>query len=94
VLSTTLLSRAVGSMIDREMLVYLGRLLVAVAVASAVMLASARGLAALGLDPERASGGLPIAALSGLLGAGAYVLAARLLRMEQLNYLVTTLRRR
>ena len=94
VLSTTLLGRAVGSMIDREMIVYLGRLLVAVAVASAVMLGSARGLAALGLDPERASGGLPIAVLAGLLGAVTYVLAARLLRMEQLDYLVATLRRR
>ena len=94
VLSTTLLSRAVGPMIDREMAVFGVRLLLAAAVAAAAMLGSALGLEALGLDPERASGGLPIAILAGLLGAAAYLVAAKLLRMEQLGYLVSTLRRR
>lgn len=94
VLSTTLLSRSVGRIMDREMAVFLARLAVASTVTAAVMLGAARGLAELGLDPQRASGGLPIAVLAGLLGAGAYVLVARLLHMDQLTYLFNHLLRR
>ncbi len=94
VLSTILLSRSFGPIMDREMGVFLARLGAASVLTAGVMLASARGLAAAGLDPEVPAGGLPIAVISGLVGALAFVVVARLLRMDQLSYLVATLRRR
>jgi len=93
-LSTTLLSRSVGPVIDREMLVFAARLVVASAVAAGVMLGAAAGLESLGLDADRASGGLPIAIIAGGLGLVAYLGAARLLRMDQIGYLIDTLRSR
>ncbi len=94
ILSTTLLSRTVGSVIDREMLVFTAKLVVAAGVAAVAMLAIAQGLDAAGLDQTKPSGGLPTAIIAGLGGAAAYVVAAKVLRMDQLTYLVKTLRRR
>ncbi|GAA3520090.1 hypothetical protein GCM10022234_14690 [Aeromicrobium panaciterrae] len=94
ILSTTLLARTVGSLIDREMLVFTVKLIAAAGVAAVAMLAIAQGLDSLGLDQSKPSGGLPTAVIAGLGGAAAYVLAARVLRMDQLTYLVKTLRRR
>lgn len=94
ILSTTLLARTVGSVVDREMLVFTGKLVVAAGVAAGAMLAIAQGLDAVGLDQSKPSGGLPTAIIAGLGGAAAYVVAARVLRMDQLTYLVKTLRRR
>ena len=94
ILSTTILARSVGSVIDREMVVFTGKLVLAGLVAAAAMLAIAAGLESAGLDPTEPSGGLPTALVAGVGGAIAYVIAARLLRMEQLAYLVKTLRRR
>jgi putative peptidoglycan lipid II flippase len=93
-LSATLLARTTGSVFDREMVVFLARLVAACAVAAAVMLAVAAGLDAAGLDPTRPTGGLSTVAVAGLAGAAAYVVAARLLHMDQLTYLVSSLRRR
>jgi putative peptidoglycan lipid II flippase len=93
-LSVTLLSRVVGSVLDREMLVFTARLVACAAIAAAVMLAVAQGLDSAGIDQTRASGGLPTAAIAGIVGALAYVLSARLVGMNQLSYLVKTLRRR
>lgn len=94
ILSTAILARSVGSLIDREMVVFAGKLALAGLAAAAAMLAIAAGLESAGLDPTEPSGGLPTALVAGVGGAIAYVIAARLLRMEQLTYLVKTLRRR
>ncbi len=94
ILSTTLLARTVGSVIDREMIVFAGKLIVAAGAAAVAMLAAAQGLEAAGLDQSKPSGGLPTALVAGAGGAVAYVIAAKLLRMDQLTYLVKTLRRR
>lgn len=94
ILSTTVLSRTVGPVVDREMLVFVGKLVVAAIVAAAAMLAIAAGLESAGLDQREPSGGLPTALIAGMGGAAAYVIATKLLRMDQLSYLVKTLRRR
>ena len=94
ILSTTLLARTVGSVIDREMVVFAAKLIPAAAIATAAMLAIAAGLESAGLDQSKAAGGLPTAFVGGVGGAVAYVLAAKVLRMEQLSYLVKTLGRR
>ena len=94
ILSSTLLARRVGSVYDREMIVFAGKLLCASAIAAFVMLGTALGLDAAGLDQSRPLGGLSTAGVAGAVGAVAYVAAAKILRMEQLSYLVNTLRRR
>jgi len=94
ILSTTLLSRAIGPIIDREMLVFTAKLVVASAVAAAAMLTIAAGLDSAGLDQTRASGGLPTALIAAAGGGAAYVVAAKILHLEQLSYLVNAVRRR
>jgi putative peptidoglycan lipid II flippase len=94
ILSTTVLSRTVGSLVDREMVVFAGKLILAAGIAAAAMLGIAAALDSAGLDQASPSGGLPTAIIAGTGGAIAYVIATKLLRMEQLTYLVKTLRRR
>ena len=93
-LSSVLLSRTIGSVVDREMAVFAGKLLIASAAAAAVMLSIAAALESAGLDQSVPAGGLPTALAAGAGGAAAYLLAAKLLHMDQLSYLVKTLRRR
>ncbi len=94
IVSTYLLSRTVGAILDREMLVFAGRLIAASSIAAVAMLLIAAGLESAGLNPSVPSGGLPTVVVAGLGGAVAYVLAAKVLGMDQLSYLVKTLRRR
>ncbi|MDX6278331.1 MAG: putative peptidoglycan lipid flippase [Nocardioidaceae bacterium] len=94
ILSVSLLSRQIGNIVDREMLVFVGRLIVCSVLAAAVMLTAAWGLDTGGLDPTRASGGLPTTVFAGGLGVMAYVGAAEVFGMNQLSYLTKTLRRR
>jgi putative peptidoglycan lipid II flippase len=94
ILSASLLSRQVGNLFDREMIVFLGKLALSCALAAGVMLGVAHGLDVAGLEPRRAVGGLITTVVGGLSGVLAYVAAARLLGMDQLSYLVKTLRRR
>jgi putative peptidoglycan lipid II flippase len=94
ILSTTVLSRTVGSLVDREMVVFAGKLILAAGIAAAAMLGIAAALDSAGLDQASPSGGLPTAIIAGTGGAVAYVIATKVLRMEQLTYLVKTLRRR
>ncbi len=94
ILSVSLLSRAVGNVFDREMIVFVGRLVVAVALTAFVTLGVANGLDAAGLEPRRAVGGLITTAIAGLAGALTYVAAARVVGMNQLAYLLDTVRRR
>lgn len=93
--STTVLSRRIGSLADHEMVRFVVRLAVACLATAAVMLA---GRWAWGefVDPGELS---PLSALGelvvvGLAGAATTVLVARLLRIEELRYVVTTVLRR
>lgn len=94
ILSVSLLSRAVGPVFDREMIVFFARLVVCCALTAFVVLGVANGLEAGGVEPTRALGGLVTTALAGLAGALTYVAAARVVGMDQLSYLLDTFRRR
>ncbi|MEJ7634663.1 murein biosynthesis integral membrane protein MurJ [Aeromicrobium sp.] len=94
ILSASLLARAVGNVFDREMLAFLGRLTVAAVLMAFVMLGVANGLESTGVEPTRAVGGLITTAVAGLAGALTYVAGARVVGMDQLTYVVNTLRRR
>ncbi|MGI9084699.1 MAG: murein biosynthesis integral membrane protein MurJ [Aeromicrobium sp.] len=93
-LSTTLLSRAIGPVLDRETAVFAVRLAAACAVAAAVMLGAVAGLDRLGLTTDSAGEALGVLVVAGLLGAGAYVSAARLVGLDQLSYVVRSVLRR
>ncbi|MGA8987100.1 murein biosynthesis integral membrane protein MurJ [Aeromicrobium sp.] len=94
ILSVSMLSRAVGNVLDREMMVFVARLVLACGLAAFVMLGMARGLEVLGVEPARAVGGLITTAVAGLGGVVTYVAAARVIGMTQLAYLVNALLRR
>ncbi len=93
-LSTTLLSRVIGPVFDRETWVFAVRLTLACAVAAVVMLGSVLGLAEVGLTTDRSGDALGVLVLAGLLGAGSYVVAARLVGLDQLGYVLRTITRR
>jgi putative peptidoglycan lipid II flippase len=94
ILSASLLAFAVGNVFDWEMLVFIGRLVVACALAAFVALGVAHGLDTAGIEPARAVGGAVTTVVAGLAGAVTYVTAARVVGMDQLTYVVDTLRRR
>jgi len=94
IVSTTVLSRTVGPIVDHEMVRFAARITVSAAVSAAVMLGSAALLESWGLDAQHASGGIPIVVVAGVLGTAAYVLATRVLGMTEVRYLVDTVRRR
>jgi len=92
--STTLLSRRIGSLAERETVRFVVRLAVVCVVAAGVMLAGRWGWTSVDggeLSPLSALGELVVV---GLAGAVATVLAARLLRIEELRYVVTSVLRR
>ncbi len=93
VLSIATLSRRVGPVVDREMLVFVGRLVVAGAVAAGSMLAITVGLYAAGVDADRPLPALATTVAAGVPGAVAYLVVARVLGMQELGYLVRSLRR-
>ena len=94
ILSASLLAFAVGNVFDWEMLVFLLRLVVACALAAFVTMGFAHGLDTAGIEPARAVGGAITTIVAGFAGAVTYVTAARVLGMDQLTYVVDTLRRR
>ncbi|VXC51166.1 murein biosynthesis integral membrane protein MurJ [Aeromicrobium sp. 9AM] len=94
ILSASLLAFAVGNVFDWEMLVFFLRLVVACALAAFVTMGFAHGLDTVGIEPARAVGGAITTAVAGLAGAVTYVISARALGMDQLTYVVDTLRRR
>ena len=94
ILSATLLSRSVGPVFDREMVVFAGKVTGAAGAAAVVMLAVAFGLDQAGLDQSRPAGGLIVLFVAGSCGALAYAGSAILLGMDQLAYVVSTLLRR
>ncbi|MBC7633009.1 murein biosynthesis integral membrane protein MurJ [Aeromicrobium sp.] len=94
VLSVLLLSRVVGPVLDREMLIFTGRLVVCASLAAFVMLGVALGLDAAGVDQARPLGGLLSAAGAAAAGGLTYVAAAKVVHMDQLTYLLRTVLRR
>lgn len=93
ILSATLLSRSVGPVFDREMFVFGGKLAFAAVATAVVMLGVAFGLDQAGLDQSRPAGGLLTLLVAGGLGALAYVGSAKVLGIDQLAYVVSTLLR-
>lgn len=93
-LSGSLLAFAVGNVFDWEMLVFFIRLVAACALAAFVALGFAHGLDTAGIEPARAVGGAITTVVAGLAGAVTYVTSARVFGMDQLTYVVDTLRRR
>ena len=92
--STTLLARRTGTLMDREMRFFVRRIVVASALTAFVMIGVAHGLDAAGVEPRRALGGLITTAVAGLAGLVTYVAAAKVVGMTQLSYLVDSLIRR
>ncbi len=94
-ISATVLSRRIGSLADPETVRFVVRLALVCAAAAAVML-----LGRWGWDRFVAEGALsPLSALGelvlvGLAGAATTVLVARLLRVEELRYVVSSVMRR
>jgi putative peptidoglycan lipid II flippase len=93
-LSTTLLSRAIGPVLDRETWVFAARLTLACAVTAAVMLGAVAGLDRVGLGTTSSGEALAVLVIAGLLGAGSYLGATRLLGLDQLPYVVRSVLRR
>ncbi|MBD8608391.1 murein biosynthesis integral membrane protein MurJ [Aeromicrobium sp. CFBP 8757] len=94
ILSVTLLSRAIGPVVDREMHFFIRRMVVALVLTAFVTLGVAAGLDAAGVEPLRAVGGAVTTVVAGLAGLVTFVAAARVVRLDELNHLVTSLRRR
>lgn len=93
IVSTTLLSRRFGAIVDRETTVFAGRLIVAGGLSAAAMLGAVRGLDSIGLGTSRPLTALTVTVVAGALGALVYVIGSRLLGMRELGYLVRSLRR-
>ena len=92
--SGTVLSRRIGTLADPETVRFVVRLVLACAVTALVMLAGRwawEQLAPGGDSPAWSLGELVVV---GLVGAATTVAAARLLRIEELRYVVTTVLRR
>lgn len=94
VISITFLSRAIGPIIDREMILFAIRLTYATGLAAFVALGVARGLDASGVEPTRAVGGLITTTVAGGAAIVTYVAAAKVVGLTQLTYLVDSVRRR
>ncbi len=92
--SVTLLSRRIGRVFDAEMIRFVIRMTLACLVAAAVMLGAAYLVNSLLVDKSTYGGAALIAISGGALGAGAFVLAARLMRIGELAYLGDSLLRR
>ena len=86
--SSLVLSRRIGSLFGASMLLFLARLAVATAAASAVMLAVSRVLQDLGPEAEGPLPSLLLAATAGVAGALAYVVAAWLVRLREVGSLL------
>lgn len=92
--SATLLSRRLGGLVDRETRRYVVRLVTSLALAALAMVGTTLALDVAGVDRDEPVGALVVLVVAGVLGAAAYLLGTRLTRMQELRYLVTSLRRR
>lgn len=94
ILSVTLLSRRIGLIFDAQMLRFLVRMALALAVSAAVMIGGAWLLDEYLVDESTIPGSMVVLLVAGGAGAGAFVLAAKLMRLEEISYLARTLLRR
>jgi putative peptidoglycan lipid II flippase len=94
ILSVTLLSRAIGPIMDREMRFFARRMTVAVLLTAFVTLGVAHGLDVAGVEPARALGGLVTTVVAGLAGAVTYLAASRVVGLKELDHLVSSVLRR
>jgi putative peptidoglycan lipid II flippase len=92
--SSTLLSRRVGVLFDRELGRYAVRLTAACVVAAAAMLCTRLALTSLGLDGSRPGSAVVVLVVAGPLGAAAYLLSARLLQLREVTSIVGAVLRR
>jgi len=93
-ISGTVLSRRIGSLADPESVRFVVRLAVACALTAVVLLAGRWAWEQVAPDGDSPLWSLVELVVVGLVGAGTTVLAARLLRIEELRYVVTTVLRR
>lgn len=94
IIGVVLLSRAIGPVVDREMILFTIRLVYATGLAAFVALGVARGLDAAGVEPARAVGGLITTTVAGTAALVTYVAAAKVVGLTQLTYLVDAVLRR
>jgi putative peptidoglycan lipid II flippase len=93
VLSTTVLARRLGGLVDRRVAGFTARVVAACAVAAAGMLAALVGLDRLGVDPT-GSGAVLGLVVAGGLGAVSYLLVARLVGLGEVRSLLGAVTRR
>lgn len=94
VISITWLSRSIGPVVDREMILFAVRLTYATGLSAFVALGVAGGLDAAGVEPTRAVGGLITTVVAGSVAVVTYVAAAKVVGLTQLTYLVDSVLRR
>ena len=88
--SVWVLSRRCGRIIDAEMLRFAARATVACAIAAGAMLGGIGLLELAGVEGDRPAGALLILVAVGAAGGLAYLLAARLVRLTEIEHLVTS----
>ncbi|MDO9379814.1 MAG: murein biosynthesis integral membrane protein MurJ [Nocardioidaceae bacterium] len=93
-LSATVLGLRIGTIFTRSMLLHLLKLAVACAVAAALMLGTWAALEQLGLPATSRAGALLLAVVGGGLGLGGYLLAAQVLRVQEVRSLLRAVARR
>lgn len=94
IMSVLLLSRVIGRVFDRKVLVFAPKLVTACACAAAVMLLTLWGLESAGIGTASKSDAAVSLLTAGPLGAIAYLLSARLLRLREIGSIIQTLIRR
>lgn len=86
--------RRFGPVIDASMVGFLVRLTVACASSAAAMLLTREALLAIGLDSTRPGDAVVRLLVAGAIGAGVFLAASRLARMDELRSLTTVIRSR
>lgn len=86
--------RRFGPVVDASLLAFLLRLTLACAGSAAAMLLAREALLGIGIDSRGPADSVVRLLVSGALGAGVYLLAARLARMEELQRLGSVIRSR
>jgi putative peptidoglycan lipid II flippase len=93
VASATSLSRRVGPIFDAAMAGFAVRLGLAVGISAGVMLAAVWALDEVGVSGDTASSALVVGAAAGGVGAAFYLVAARLVGLREVRWLLGALRR-
>lgn len=94
IISVTWLSRSIGPILDREMILFVIRLTYATGLAAFVALGVSFGIDSAGVEPARAVGGAITTIVAGSAAVVTYVAAAKVVGLTQLNYLMDAVLRR